>query len=270
MPTRIMKVTYPEGAELSHSRKSPGDFSPLTRDEDNNLGHVVLQPVDWDDEEQAAGEAETAYIYVDESDASATSQDEMAEMLAALLVLGAVVAIERRSDIALWWRDHAQPTLRSVRHRLRYPQREQVSAVGREATAEAVPEFDANVSQALEGYCASMGSDEARDRLVAALMARRFSEQQLAMVRNARIECPDTQSGVTGALEAVTADELEAGLGQLLERNPSLVESDELAQIGKSLNSKVVVAVPSRRQALRKDIRQLARRASMSQRRRAK
>ncbi|MEN3122412.1 MULTISPECIES: hypothetical protein [Janibacter] len=251
MPKRMMWVSWEDGADLSHSRKSPGDFSPLTRDSGNNLGHVVLESIVEDDEEQPTGEPQTVYIYVDETaETTKTDQDETAELVAALLVIGVAVAIERRTDIAHWWHEAARPTLTRVRQRIRRPRRWRRRETGTALAPENVREAAEDVAQTLEAYRASMGSEEARDRLVAALMAKQFADEQFALLRNARIEDPDAQSASTAALEAVTDEELEAALERLLEHNPSLLESCELAHIGNSLTSAVVVSVPRRRQAV--------------------
>lgn len=49
MPEKKMRVEWEDGANLSQSRKKPGAYSPLTRDGDNNLGHVILSDVDDDE-----------------------------------------------------------------------------------------------------------------------------------------------------------------------------------------------------------------------------
>lgn len=49
MPRKKMWVEWEDGADLSQSQKKPGDYSPLTRDGDNHLGHVTLSDADEDE-----------------------------------------------------------------------------------------------------------------------------------------------------------------------------------------------------------------------------
>lgn len=52
MPKKKMMVEWDDDAQLSESRKKPGQKSPLTRDANNKLSHVTLSEVP-DDERPA-------------------------------------------------------------------------------------------------------------------------------------------------------------------------------------------------------------------------
>lgn len=250
MQKRKMWVLLDDDADLSQSRKRPGSFSPLTRDEDNNLGQVILEDIDDDDGDPGVAEPETVYIYVDESVGQGDSAEATgAEVVAGLVFVAALLAIEHRSEIAKWWADDARPALSRIRSRLRWRRRAKrtvESTVVGQLDVEESESAEDDVTQALEGYRESMASDEARDRLISALMAQKFAEQQLAMVRNARIVERDAPDASLSLLEAITPEELEAGLRHLLERKPALLESGEIEQVGKSLRHEVVVEIPPR------------------------
>lgn len=256
MQKRKMWVLFGDDADLSQSRKSPGSFSPLTRDEDNNLGQVILE--DIDDDEDA--EPETVYVYVNERESQADSSEATgAEVIAGLVFVAALLAIEHHSEIAKWWADDARPALSRIRNRLRWRRRAKGTVDSTVVAQLDVEHSENDATQALEGYRESMASDEARERLVSALMAQKFAEQQLAMVRNARIVERDAPDVSLGLLEAITPEELEAGLRHLLERNPALLESGEIEHVGKSLRHQVVVEIPPQ-QRLKKATRRVARR----------
>ena len=92
MPDRNMVVHWEDGAHLSQSLKKPGDWSPLTRDGDNNLRHVTLSDIDED---------------------KGLTQEQL---LAALFLVGVVAvaaAVMAAPHIRRWWDDRAVPFLKN-------------------------------------------------------------------------------------------------------------------------------------------------------------
>lgn len=143
MPTRKMLVTWEDGAELSQSRKKPGDFSPLTRDGDNNLGHVTLSDADKD---------EFDYDWEPHSDPN----PEAAELLGALVFLGVVVAAQKAAPhLKRWWNESAVPLARRARKRLSRDHRSEGQAVAPEPftlVASAPTDSSQDVFVALDEY----------------------------------------------------------------------------------------------------------------------
>jgi hypothetical protein len=88
---------------------------------------------------------------------------------------------------------------------------------------------------AVEEFQASMSSAEARDRLVAAMLAQRFIEEQLSLLRNARIEDDDGSVELASSMENVTPQQVGEHIKLMLEANPSLLGEDLLADLGKTL-----------------------------------
>ncbi|MFJ5545789.1 hypothetical protein [Micromonospora chalcea] len=87
-----------------------------------------------------------------------------------------------------------------------------------------------DVAAGIEAYKAGMSRAEARQRIVAALAARLFSEQQMAIVRNARIE----DGGNTPELDSATLA-LTQSVQLILQNAPALLGEDAVADLRKIL-----------------------------------
>lgn len=240
MPKERMWVEYEDGTHLSQSQKKPGDFSPLTReDATNRLGQVTLTPIEEDE-----ADSPPVFVYViDESasDSRAKERSEFEELLANLVLLGAIKAVETAAPhLKRVWNDQARPAIKLTWNRLARTREVDNQAATAESSLllESAPaESSREVVAALEAYRASMSSEEARERFVAALMARQFSEEQLRMLRNARIEDEDTPLELEGAPEKLTAKQVGDSLKLMLEANPSLLDQEALVELGKILES---------------------------------
>ncbi|GAB2460322.1 hypothetical protein GCM10027162_64690 [Streptomyces incanus] len=79
-----------------------------------------------------------------------------------------------------------------------------------------------------------MGSEEASARFAAALMARLFSDEQMEILRNARIES-EGGSPELSAVEQLTLQQVVDNVRLMLEVNPSLLTRESLAELGKVL-----------------------------------
>ena len=88
---------------------------------------------------------------------------------------------------------------------------------------------------AIEAYRASMSTEEARNRFLAALVTRLYSEEQLRMLREARVEDVNGLLELDSMVETLTADQLRSAITALLEENPSLVGDGAQADLGKIL-----------------------------------
>jgi hypothetical protein len=244
VPTKKMWVEWEDGAGLSQSRKKPGDYSPLTRDSDNNLGHVTLRDVD------AGGEAgltdpQTVFVFVtdERSDADESGEGELVA-LAALAVLGVMVAAARKGTPHLkrWWHDTSLPFLESTKTRLsrtRATRGEVLAAESSTVTGTGSAQSSPEVFAALQDHKASMSSAEARDRFVAALVARLFSEEQLNALRNARIEDDGGALELASVMETLTPRQLEESITTMLEANPSWPDDETVAELGRVLGRRI-------------------------------
>jgi hypothetical protein len=112
------------------------------------------------------------------------------------------------------------------------------------------------VVAALEAFKASMSSAEARDRFVAALMARLFSDEQLRILRDARIEYGDGLHALESAAEAVTAQQVGESITLMLEANPSLLNEETLTELRRILGRRADGEyVPMRREQINEALR---------------
>ncbi len=91
---------------------------------------------------------------------------------------------------------------------------------------------------ALETYRASMSSAEARDRLVAAVQARLFSDEQLRLLRDARIEVDGTPSQVERAMEELTPQQLVESVTLMLETDSSSFDEAAFARLTEVLGGR--------------------------------
>lgn len=238
MPKKKMLVEWDDGADLSQSRKKPGALSPLTRDGDNKLGHVTLSEVDDDEEDW-----ESDRDWEEAAEARRAEQEAQAELVA-LVVLALIAGTQKAAPhVKRWWNDQAVPFMRRSRSRLpraRLPRRR---AAADESFVEiSVDEYfmlphpaqtqpSADVTNALAEYRAQMSSAEARERFVAALVARAFSEEQLRMLRDARIDDDGAALDLASAIESLTPHQLGESITLMLEANPSWPDDETLSEL---------------------------------------
>jgi hypothetical protein len=102
-----------------------------------------------------------------------------------------------------------------------------------------------------------MSSAEARDRFVAALLARLFSDEQLRILREARVEYGDGPHALESAADVVTAQEVGESITLMLEANRSLLNEEILTELGKivGIGRAVGEYVPMRREQINKALR---------------
>jgi len=80
-----------------------------------------------------------------------------------------------------------------------------------------------------------MSSAEARERLLAALMARLSSDEQLRTLRSARIEEPDIPVGLERAMAELTPEHVGTQIQLALEADPSLAHDEAVAELQRIL-----------------------------------
>jgi hypothetical protein len=238
MPRERFDVEVPEGTHLGVSRDTDGAYRAHLFDDDTNglVGHAELfQPAE--DEAGPPEDPSPVYVYITDHDYAEEQDREPSEterLVAALLLLGALKAVEKAAPhVKQWWTERAVPALQAKRARLAGTRAGRANRrTAPEETAPAPRQSSQEVVEALDAYKASMSSDEARARFVAALTARLLSDQQLAILRDARIEDED------GPVElgTVNAEQISAGIAAMLEANPSLLDPETAAaELGRVL-----------------------------------
>jgi hypothetical protein len=258
-----MWVKRPVRTHLSESQKKPGEYSPLTRDDDTNeLGQVTLEPIDEDEAGSSAGPqpvwdyGTTAHTPAEQSEADEELRETIV-ILAAAVIWGTVAAAPYAKK---WWDDNALPamkstitsTLESARNMKTTMASTMESARSkvvrvrksdRQADAgEMVAFIETPTSGPSSGLPAlpaedraRMSSAEAQQRLGAAVIAKTisekaqaFSDEQMRILLGAVIEDADDLPAVSSAIRRLTPEEIEVGVNRMLEANPAFLQ--ELAK----------------------------------------
>ncbi|MEJ8652676.1 hypothetical protein WKI65_32580 [Streptomyces sp. MS1.AVA.3] len=226
-------VRVPKGADLSQSRRTSGAHRGLTRDPGTNkLAHAEIF-LKRKNETDSLTDSPPALDNTYEDALNSRSRDELEELLVALVFL----VKETAPHLKKWWNDQAFPFVKSTRERLTRTRKANSQAAPTESTtlmesrpSEASPEVILN----LEGDRVRMSSAEARERFAVALMAKIFSEEQMRMLRNARVEDENGPLELS-AMEALVPQEIDDRVRLMLEVNASLINEETLAEFGKFL-----------------------------------
>lgn len=234
MPRERFDVEVPEGTHLGVSRDTDGAYRAHLFDDTNGLvGHAELFAPAEDDAEPPT-EPSPVFVYIDDGpdyEAEAREPSEVEKLLGSLLLLGVLVAVDKaKPHVQEWWTEKARPAMRSkwndlAESRSRRASRRTTSAEAATTTPPAPTESTQEVLAALDAYKASMSSEEARARFVAAVTARLVSEEQLAILRNARIEGDDGPL----ELDTLTAQQISEAMTAMLEANPALLDAETAA-----------------------------------------
>jgi threonine synthase len=133
------------------------------------------------------------------------------------------------------WDEKALPAIKAQWSRLtrsRKAESRQTVVSEVQAIAAAMPVADSpDVTSALAVYQASMSSTEARERFVAALVARAFSDEQMRILRETPVRAGDALD-LGHLMEAVTPEEVARHINQVLQSNPTLLEARTGAGFG--------------------------------------
>ncbi|MFJ4337916.1 hypothetical protein [Streptomyces sp. NPDC088915] len=226
---------YPDGLTPGQS-KDGGLHQNLYDDEGSLAGHGRFIP---GDEDSSTGPS--SYFFVaDEchcdSHSKAEKRWEFEEIVEALVIL--IRFVEWSAPrLKRWWNGQALPFVKSARGRLSRARKSD----GPDEAGESVTLIDAEPSGnsketgvVLEEDRVSMSGEEASARFAAALLAKLFSEEQLRVLRHARI---DDEGALprSGAVEKLTNQQIRENVRSALEANPSLLTKESLGELGKFL-----------------------------------
>jgi hypothetical protein len=233
-------VRFPKGAKLPKSRKTAGAHRGPTRDPDTKkLVHPEFF-LNGENKEDAPTESPPVFVNGNEyaPDSRARERSELAELLGFLVLLGAIKAAEKAAPhLKRWWNDQALPFTKSTWNRLARTHKADSQAAPTESTTligSALAEASQEVISAPGEDQTNMSSAEARERFAAALMAKLFSEEQMRILRNARIEDENGPLELS-AMETLTPQQVGDSIKLMLETNPSLFDEETLAELGKAL-----------------------------------
>lgn len=254
-----IRVEIPDGQRLGLSRDTDGAYRAHLFDETNNLvGHAEL----FEPDEDATDSPYIQYVYVSDSTDTKSgdlTDEELEEMLKALVGLAMIVATLAAAaapHVKSWWHDVAVPLMKSASESARLAaksardnakltvksalntftgtwMRERGAAESEtpDVSEPVIAGSSIEVAVAFEGYRARMGSAEARERFIGALLARAFSDEQLRLLSNAKFENDRDALDLQAAMERLTPQQVGETLSLMLEKNPSLLERDSLAEL---------------------------------------
>lgn len=239
MPKEKMWVEWDDGSHLSRSRKKPGSYSSLTREDGTNgLGNVTLSPLDESEMDDPVGSRPFFSDTISATESSSRVEEPVTieDIMELVILINRVIDVAERAapHIKALWNSRARPAIKSARSRIagarklvRRAAREEPSALASSAFSEASPDAMTEV----EEPAVRMSSSEARERFVSALAARLLSEEQLTVLRNARIEDDVDPSQLESAVGALTVEQVWQGIQLALEADPSLAGRKELAEL---------------------------------------
>lgn len=211
-------------------RRDDGSLHQNLYNEDRVLaGHARFVPdddrLDEDDE----------YSYVNTfvtSDYRRDSEetDELSEAVYALLGVLALAGIAKAAPhVKRWWQEQARPAVSR--------QAKKIRTIGRKKKP--VPEV---LEPSEEQHAAVevdrrqiMSQEEAMSRVIAGLAARAYSDEQLRMVKSARIVGVEDFTQIEQAIAQIPPEQLQALILEMV-KNPALLEDRSLANLASVLN----------------------------------
>ena len=237
-------VEIPDGQHLGFSRDTGGARrAHLFDDESNDLvGHAEL----FEPDEEEPSPPSIEYVYASGFDAAEEAprqlSDEDKEFAEALVTLGIITAAVAAPYVKKWWTDKVVPTFKAARgglkstcKRVSYRRKDHSPNSTRVAASVVDPapvQSSRELAVASQDSRIRMSSVEARERFVAALVAREFTDAQMKILRDAQIEDDEGPVELEGAIRALTPQDVAETLKGILERNPSLLDRGTLTELG--------------------------------------
>lgn len=222
---KLMWVEYGDDEELSQSRKSPGKQSPLTRDSDGDLHHVVLDDVSDDDlaEFGSGTSPDDSDYWVHDGDDERTREQDIENFVVVLTFLVEVVGPKVNS----WWqqggRDSARAAAQSAKERLARLRRRR-----RKPDIESGTVID-TAEPTVEPNGPMLSVNEASRMLQDALTAAAFAQHQMDVLRNAVIVDDGTSPELADALQRLGPGNVDEVIAMLREADPEALSEMVMA-----------------------------------------
>ncbi|NGO75530.1 hypothetical protein G6045_07535 [Streptomyces sp. YC504] len=239
-------VRVRKGARFVRSSRTAGAHRGMTRDPDTHqVGQAELFLKE--NESQPVGAEPQDRLDSDRQESQARDQErrELQELVAEILV-PIVLELTKKAapHVRKWWAEQAFPAMRakwsertlpSVQAKWSSVSRSRRSDRRAEPTRDPQDPQDSRAIVPLSGeQRTTMSGTEAQERIVAAVLARAFSDEQLRLLRNARVVDEEQDSPVElGSTAGLTPQRLGEYVASMLEANPSLLDGDALAELGK-------------------------------------
>lgn len=227
--------------DLTPGKKREGGLHQNLFDNDGHLkGNARFVPDDGDDEPDPLHVTETVYVHVEErrrSQLEEDIQDIVRIAVDRLLDRGVEWA---RPIVSGWWHETARPYAAAKRDsfRSRRPRRTGQTSALSSAEPE-VADADSLPTSAVQGQRPRMSEAEAKARLLAALAARAYGEEQVRLVADADIIDGSTMEELERSLAELPAEQLRE-LVLAMATNPALLTEDSLAGLASIIGSSAV------------------------------
>lgn len=249
---------FRKGSTPDRSRGTPGAWRATLRDDEGHLdGQAEFLPRDngqedltgestwapssaedegeswaWSDEDEEDYLGPSSWSSSDDASGAQPHQpSEFAQVISAVIIHLIDIAIdEARPHLTKWWNETALPAFRSARESRRRKVAP-VLKIDRQAPTDGQPARVFVVGPVVrtgepgvgsDEQTATMTSAEAQRRLVAAALARAFSDEQVRILLTARIEDP-ADSSDWATLDQASPEEVESRIRLVLEANPPLL-----------------------------------------------
>ena len=224
--------------KLTPGRKKEGGWHQNLYDADGRLkGNARFVPVD-ESESETYYATEATYASNDEHQLT-EEQEERAQMIATVFSYLIGIGIERaKPHVKRWWEEAAWPLISTqtskVRLRLREHGNPRDSASSSSMSESTEPGNELIEIDAPE--LPRMSSAEAQARVLVAIAARAYSDEQMRLVSNAHIIDAQDAVDVSQILSKIPREELSAIIERMV-RNPAMLEDSNLADLAGILRS---------------------------------
>lgn len=243
MGRKLMWVEWDDDARLSRSRKKPGAYSPLTRDGDDRLGHVTLSDADEDDFEPSSSWPSGPDP---DSEWDPEKFQQQVEAVATVLALLAEGVVWAAPHVRQWWSDGAKPAIKSTGRKVKTTLT-RAPVLRRTKNANAVPVPAAPRSDTdraeVEATGPEMSSAEAQQRFARAVVAAAYADEQMRILRNARIAADDDPLELASKMQELTPEHLQGAIRLLLQADPRMLDHDNLAAFEKTLAARELAPI---------------------------
>jgi hypothetical protein len=236
------RFEYSDG--LTPGKSDDGSLHHNLYDSEGRLvGHAKFVP---DDEDESSSTGSYDNDYQDYGTAYRKEDEEPIDperLLAAIITMLEVsVTVARAANRAAphvkkWWDDQAAPSIRTQWSRLAKFRRsdDSCSAVEEPVETETAAEGPSRDAVAvIEEQRVRMSSAEARARLLLALAAKAFSDEQMKMIYHAQVEDDEGLAELHRAIDQITPEQASTIVGRL-EGNSSFLDVETSVALGRIL-----------------------------------
>jgi len=220
--------------DLTPGKKKEGGLHQNLFDSEGNLkGSARFIPDEDAGEPEPVVVYQPVHVYDEEYEGRrARDREENAELIAKVVLLLVAAATPHAKRL---WLQKARPAIEARRAKKAARKALKAAAARQPTVVEAsVVDSGQELAVASQVYRTNMSSAEAQARYLAALAARAFSDDQMKLVSNANIVDGEGLAELQRTLAELPPQQVKAII-EAVEANPSVLDGDVLAELGKLL-----------------------------------